>query len=1057
MLRVSLLGDFAIQYDNTTLKEVLTPRLQSLLAYLLLHRGVSQTRSHLGFIFWPDTSEAQARTNLRNLLYQLRHALPNADDYLDFDGQTLQWRSDSSFSVDVNQFQELVIQSRQGNRESLLQAIELYKGDLFPACYDDWILSIRESLRESYAEILDSIVQRGEDDRDYKQAISFAERALQVDPLRESTYRTLIRLHALNGDRTAALRMYHVCATVLQRELGVTPSATTRAFYEQLMGSDGVASHPKPQISNFSALVGREQAWSRLLTSWQTAITESKPQVACLVGEAGIGKTRLLEELHQWASRQGIRCAFSSCYAAEGQLAYAPITDWLRANPLPPLENVWLAEVARLLPEIYNQHPELQKPTVLLENWQKRNLFEGISRALLGSNKPTLLIIDDLHWCDRDSLGLLHFLLRYDRSAPLLMVAAYRPEEIGAGHALLGTLQTLHLSGQTTDIELEPLDQFGTSQLATQILGKEIDIDDANFLFRETEGNPLFVVESVRAGLINKLSEEKQGINESNSAKTRVLPQKVKFVLEARLSQLSPTASELAKLAAVIGKEFSTNLLQNASGLGEDQYVRSIDELWHHRIIKESGKESYDFSHDKLKEVAYQSMSNAQKRLGHQKVAKAIETTFPNTLDSLNQQLAVHYEQAGFLDQAIRYYLLAARAARQVFANDDAESLLVYALNLIEVGNSKVLLPQLWEELGDIYYLQVNYEHALHAFQSALDSLNEVNPQRQARILRKMSVAKREQRLYQDALDLCSRADVILGDPQEDGNSFLWWEDWVEVQVEKIWAHYWLADWQEMDTLVYQLEPVVQSRGSQTSHMQFLMASCLMNLRKNRYVVSDNLLENSQKALKLSSEFGILRSKLDCQFEVGFLHLWRMELDEAQSALNKALDMAVIAKVLPMLVLSQTYLTITCRFRSQVSEVSNFANQAGKLAQEAHMPDYSAIALANHAWVAWRSADLPEAERLGKEALCIWHQSPLVYPFQWLALFPLIAVAHAQQREGEVENYLESLLEPTQQILPDPLNKLITLAVQSKRTGCVGEARKLADQVLTLGISMGYI
>lgn len=1057
MLHVSLLGDFAIQYDDVALKEVLTPRLQSLLAYLLLNRGVSQSRSHLAFIFWPDTSEAQARTNLRNLLYQLRHALPNADDYLAFDLQTLQWRSDSKVSLDVDQFQKLVAQSKQGKKESLLQAVELYKGDLFPACYDDWILPFRESLRESYTEILDSIVERSEDDRDYKQAITFAERALQVDPLRESTYRTLIRLHALNGDRTAALRQYHVCATVLQRELGVTPSAATRAVYEQLMGSDGIGSQPRPQVSSFSALIGRDQEWGQLLKSWQTTISRSSPQVVFLVGEAGIGKTRLMEEMQQWASRQGIRCAFSSCYAAEGQLAYAPVTDWLRANPLPPLENVWLAEVARLLPEIYNQHPDLQKPTVLLEDWQKRNLFEGISRALLGTKKPTLLIIDDLHWCDRDSLGLLHFLLRYDRSAPLLIVAAYRPEEIGTGHALLETLQTLQMSDQTTDITLEPLDQLGTSQLATQISGEELDIDDATFLFRETEGNPLFVVESVRAGLVKKLSDEKQGIIQSASTETHVLPQKVKFVLEARLSQLSPTASDLAKLASVTGKEFSSNLLQNASGLDEDQYVRSIDELWHHRILKEFGKESYDFSHDKLKEVAYQSMSNAQKRLGHQKVAKAIEITFPNTLDSLSQQLAVHFEQAGFLDRAIFYYLLAARVARQVVANDDAANLIIYALNLNKTGNSKYLFPELWEELGDIYAIQVNYEEASHAFQSALDSLNEANPQAQARILRKMSAVKRDQRLYMEALEICSRADGVLGDPKEDGNSFPWWEEWVEVQVEKIWAHYWLANWQEMDTLVYQLEPVVQSRGSNASRIQFLMASCLMNLRKNRYVVSEKLLEGSQEALRLSSEYGNLRSKLDCQFELGFLHLWRRELDKAQTALSKVLDMAVLAKVLPIWVLSLTYLTITHRFRCELSEVANFADQAGKLAHEAHMPDYCAIALANLAWVAWRGADLPEAERLGQEALCIWRQSPLVYPFQWLALFPLIAVAHAQHLEEEVEHYLEALLEPTQQILPEPLNEFISSTLQSERMGSKAEARNFLDQALTLGNTMGYL
>ncbi len=106
MLSVSLLGDFCIKQDNAPVSDIDTPRLQSLLAYLMLHRDAPQSRSHLAFLFWPDTSEAQARTNLRNLLHHLRRALPNSDSFLDTTVQTIQWRYDAPFSLDVADFED---------------------------------------------------------------------------------------------------------------------------------------------------------------------------------------------------------------------------------------------------------------------------------------------------------------------------------------------------------------------------------------------------------------------------------------------------------------------------------------------------------------------------------------------------------------------------------------------------------------------------------------------------------------------------------------------------------------------------------------------------------------------------------------------------------------------------------------------------------------------------------------------------------------------------------------------------------------------------------------
>ena len=411
VLQIRLLGDCSLNDGEAPVTGVNTPRLQSLLAYLLLHRAAPQSRSHVAFQFWPDSTEVQAHSNLRTLLHRLRQALPDADQFLSVEGQTLQWRQAAPCTLDVAAFEQALARAAQGEegaggregaarRAALEEAIDLYGGDLLPSCYDDWILPQRERLHQAYLRAIEKLIQALEERREYDQAIRHAQRLLRDDPLHEAGYRRLMRLRALSGDRAGALRVYHDCVTILQRELGVEPSATTRRAYEELLQAEArpvPASGPMPGIS---PLVGREEEWARLQTAWRRSARG--PRFVLLQGEAGIGKTRLVEELLHWAERQGIECAYGRCYAAEGDLAYAPVTALLQARPLPPLEDVWLSEVARLLPEVLAERPDLPPPQPMTEAWQRQRLFQALARAVLGSGsplEPLLLAVEDLHWC----------------------------------------------------------------------------------------------------------------------------------------------------------------------------------------------------------------------------------------------------------------------------------------------------------------------------------------------------------------------------------------------------------------------------------------------------------------------------------------------------------------------------------------------------------------------------------------------------------------------------------------------------------------------------------
>lgn len=186
MLHIRLLGDFCLHDDDRLVTQVNTARMQALLAFLVLRRHAPQSRLHVAALFWPDSTEAQARTNLRHQLHLLRQALPEADCNLQADAHTLQWRPDASFRLDVEDFESAT--SQDASLIALQEAIDAYRGELLPSCYDEWIVPERERLRQMYVEALGQLIVRLEQNQDYAAAICYAQRLQRHDPLHEATY-----------------------------------------------------------------------------------------------------------------------------------------------------------------------------------------------------------------------------------------------------------------------------------------------------------------------------------------------------------------------------------------------------------------------------------------------------------------------------------------------------------------------------------------------------------------------------------------------------------------------------------------------------------------------------------------------------------------------------------------------------------------------------------------------------------------------------------------------------------------------------------------------------
>lgn len=686
-MRINLFGNLRISSAGRQVTSVNTNRLHSLIAYLILHGDTPQPRERLAFELWPGSSESQARTNLRQLLHHLKRALPAECKSLVSDHYSVRWRRDASCEIDVVDFQAAIAEAAaartDGDRareiRSLAAAAQLCEDDVLPGLYDEWLTPIREEYRQRVCEVLRRLATLFEEQREFVAALPFAERLLRLDPLGESHYQLLMRLHAANHDRSSALRTYHQCMRVLRREMGVEPGSATKELFERILKAKpepGVSDErPSGLLNEISplqrarALIGRTGEWEQLTAAWQAA-AELGPRVAIVSGEPGIGKTRLADELFQSCLRQGHAAARSRCYAGQGQVAYAPVAEWLRSDVIragwSSLTPEQALELARLAPEIREHftNGELRgsgEPLALTENWQRLRFYESINAAVGRSRKPLLLFMDDMQWCDPDSFEWLNALLTSPAARGVLLLATVRAEETGREHPFNRFAARLRQSGLAVEIPLEPLGAEETAELARLESAQPLDSGKLAEIFRATRGNPLFVVETVRVGI------------EST---------RVHSIIAARLAQLDAASYELAGIASVIGRPFTVELLEKATDWDDLSVSRALDELWRRRIIESRNGAEYDFTHDRLREVACSELSLVRRRYFHRRVARALAEVYGADIEIWSGQIASHFEQAGMAQEAIEYYRRAAAYARQRYANAEAADLLLHALAL---------------------------------------------------------------------------------------------------------------------------------------------------------------------------------------------------------------------------------------------------------------------------------------------------------------------------------------------------------------------------------------
>jgi len=717
-LAVTLLGSPRIMRDGVPVAFE-TRKAMALLAHLAL-TAHPRPRESLCELLYPGHDPDRARGALRRTLSALRSGI--GGEWLDTSGASIGLRRGNGLTVDVEHFRALAAPG--STRKSLAEAVELFAGGFLEGFslrdspdFEDWQLAMAALLERELASALRRLVEYLVVARDFEQAVPLARRRLDLDPLHEPAHRELIRLLSWSGNRAEALEQYRMCVRALSQELGVAPLTETTALFEQVYDGtlielgrreDVPTAEPTPvgvEAPGELPLVGRSAEIKALLQAHAGA--RPAGGMAVIEGEAGIGKTRLAEELVRRCNGAVVLAA--RCHDDEAGIPYGPVVELLRQAVHEGQRRDWartvpdsnLVDAALLLPELAQLRPNLPDPLPLDGPGAQVRLLEGIAAVISAACKgssPGVVMLDDAHAADEATLDAICYLGRRLEGRPMLVVVCWRSEAIPPGHRL----RRLAVDLDATIVSPPRLGEDEVTQLVRVTLADGGSSDLQRRVFLESEGLPLFVAEYL-AALAN------------GGTADAPLMVEMRGLLDSRLAGLREAARQVLGAAAAIGRSFDFETVRQVSGRSDEESVTALEDLIARGVVRETqGSELvYDFSHSKLREQVYDGTGLARRRLLHGRIAAAIGGRRGGAATA--GLVASHLRLAGDDEGAARQHRLAAEHAMTVHAHADALEHLEAALAWDSPDAGAV-----HERVGDVRTLLGDYAGALASYGTAV-------------------------------------------------------------------------------------------------------------------------------------------------------------------------------------------------------------------------------------------------------------------------------------------------------------------------------------------------
>ncbi len=678
-ITVRLLGGFSVRFGERTLESI-PPQATSLLSYLIVHRDRPQTRDLLAGRFWSELPEDRARKRLSNSLWQIKNAAIEADmpELLVASPGSIQFTSQYPISVDSEHFESQLAEFERDLRgrqvrgvlaDRLASVVAQYPGDFLSGHYHDWIEPERDRIRDRYHGALVQLIQLYKSRSQYDVALRFAVTLVKQEPLREDLHREVMRLHALLGQTPAAERQFATCCKALEFELGVEPSAETVELIERIRtDSPSATATPAPAPATPSALVGRTQELSVLLGRTDELLRGSGG-VVLVEGDPGIGKTRLIEEFTDAADWRGVRILRAGHNELSSLRPYETLREalstavtGLRGEHLAEvIDPVWLQQAADVIPELTRLLDGVAPSRPLRPEEEPTRMSEALARVLLaqGGLGPTLIVLEDIHWCDDDSMQVLSQVGGRLARSNVLLCLTYRRFEAEQSDSVWSGISKLEALPSGSRLIVGPLNGAEVRELIHSQIGPGgLPGATINELIGQTDGNPLYVLESVKnpGALVIDVDDGSASLGNLD------LPPSVAKSLEERIQALSEDARSVLQALATLAEPSSGGRVGEIAGLERRVALAALTGMVDQGFVVEDDGGVCRFSHDQTRRAVYELMSPLEQAAVHERIFD----TMVGAEEPQAEQLAYHARLAGRLDDARHWHLKAAREALAV-------------------------------------------------------------------------------------------------------------------------------------------------------------------------------------------------------------------------------------------------------------------------------------------------------------------------------------------------------------------------------------------------------
>jgi len=516
----------------------------------------------------------------------------------------------------------------------------------------------------------------------------FTIRKIEADerrPSRRLAERLTVVLAVPEGERRDFLDAARALHTTNHLRLDPAPvdvDAFSTPIHSLPDAASGVASDTTP-------FVGRGNEYG-LLIGLIARLSTGAGYTVLIEGEPGIGKSRLLREVARYAHAKALPALATNCYEIERAMPYQPVIDLVTraldrvsAAALRTLAPVSLAELAALAPEIGERFPDLPRLSNDFPEARQARLSRAVDQLLEASRggRPSVLMVDDIQWADDASAQVLHYLARHAAERPVLVIYAYRDEEVDSDERLAQRVESLRRDTDACRVPLARLGYADTERLVAAFPAAHLDAPGlAERLHRETEGNPFFLISILRS-----LSDGGTQLEPRPSDAPGLLPDALRAAVRVRLAHVPKAIRPILETAAVLGRRFDFDTLLDVTNEPETQLLDALETLVKRRLLREEAEGGvYDFSHDKLREVVYRDIGGARRRLLHQSVAETLESRGEDEAHEHAAQLAEHYERAHVWSKALHYLIRAGERSQALFAMRDALHWLDRAVALSE-------------------------------------------------------------------------------------------------------------------------------------------------------------------------------------------------------------------------------------------------------------------------------------------------------------------------------------------------------------------------------------